>query len=370
MVNGMAEVAWPISVEPDAIGYHVYRATTLLTDEVPERLTDAPLPLMESVYGDDTVAPRRQYFYSVSVVDEAGNESERSNAVSVQVYDEVAPPAPTSVEAAAEPEGVRLSWVAERPADFLTFLIVRRASGEQRFRQINTDAITASEFVDGARLATSALTYGVMMVDSTRNISDTTFVEVTLVDSEPPMPATQIQALNRDGLRVMVRWNGSTSLDVEGYRLYRASSTDEDPVVVAETPASQKAYEDEAVRPGTTYTYFVTALDAADNESEALPSTPLLFKDFTPPAQVRGVQANLEGDNVQLQWEAVRSSDLAAYRVYTSSSATGQVEALDVDVPVGTAISVPQRQVEGWVRIAAVDTSGNEGRLSRAVRVR
>jgi hypothetical protein len=75
------ELSWAISPETDLAGYFVYRSDA---EEQPgERISTDMLP--SPTFRDISVLPGRRYFYRVSAVDRAGNESPRSAAVQADV---------------------------------------------------------------------------------------------------------------------------------------------------------------------------------------------------------------------------------------------------------------------------------------------
>jgi fibronectin type 3 domain-containing protein len=77
----VADLSWSINLETDLAGYRVYRSEqqgtrgSLITPEL------LPAP----AYRDTSVEPGHHYWYSVTAVDRAGNESEPSTAVAVDV---------------------------------------------------------------------------------------------------------------------------------------------------------------------------------------------------------------------------------------------------------------------------------------------
>ena len=77
----VVELSWSINVEPDLAGYRVYRNETegsrgqLLTSEL------LPTP----AHRDSSVREGHRYWYSVTAVDRAGNESAESLAVAVEI---------------------------------------------------------------------------------------------------------------------------------------------------------------------------------------------------------------------------------------------------------------------------------------------
>ena len=81
--NGRPEVdlSWSINVETDLAGYHVYRSEQQGT---PGQLVTPDL-LPSPAYRDTSVEPGHLYWYSVTAVDRAGNESAPSAPVAVEV---------------------------------------------------------------------------------------------------------------------------------------------------------------------------------------------------------------------------------------------------------------------------------------------
>ncbi|MGB6668531.1 MAG: fibronectin type III domain-containing protein [Candidatus Acidiferrum sp.] len=77
----LTDLSWSINLETDLAGYRVYRSEqqdsrgTLITPDL----------LLAPAYRDTSVEPGHRYWYSVTAVDRAGNESQPSAAVAVDV---------------------------------------------------------------------------------------------------------------------------------------------------------------------------------------------------------------------------------------------------------------------------------------------
>jgi hypothetical protein len=77
----LVDLSWSINLETDLAGYRVYRSEqqgtrgALITPEL----------LLAPAYRDTSVEPGRRYWYSVTAVDRAGNESDARSAVAVDV---------------------------------------------------------------------------------------------------------------------------------------------------------------------------------------------------------------------------------------------------------------------------------------------
>jgi hypothetical protein len=77
----LVDLSWSINLETDLAGYRVYRSEEQDTRGV--LLT--PDLLLAPAYRDTSVEPSHRYWYSVTAVDRAGNESDASAAVAVDV---------------------------------------------------------------------------------------------------------------------------------------------------------------------------------------------------------------------------------------------------------------------------------------------
>jgi hypothetical protein len=75
------ELSWAISPETDLAGYYVYRSEQ--PDAAGERLTRELLPA--PTFRDMSLVPGHRYYYRVTAVDRARNESSRSDAVSAEL---------------------------------------------------------------------------------------------------------------------------------------------------------------------------------------------------------------------------------------------------------------------------------------------
>ena len=75
------ELSWAISPEGDLAGYTVYRSDG--EDTLGERVSAEILP--SPTFRDISIKPGRRYYYRVSALDRAGNESPKSSAVQADV---------------------------------------------------------------------------------------------------------------------------------------------------------------------------------------------------------------------------------------------------------------------------------------------
>ena len=79
--SAYVELSWAISPEKDLAGYSVYRSD--VEGSPGDRVSTETLP--SPTFRDISVVAGRRYYYRVSALDRAGNESPKSSAVQVDV---------------------------------------------------------------------------------------------------------------------------------------------------------------------------------------------------------------------------------------------------------------------------------------------
>ncbi len=365
--SGLVEITWSTSVEPDAVGYYVYRAPRSVDPY--KGLHEDPIALLNTMFVDSTAQPGNRYVYTVTAIDSSGNESKKSRPAPALLEDHEPPTGVESltVEYMEDTGTVQLFWEhADPPSDFRTYMILRRAkerNGFGPFSQVNDSTVRARTFNDTG-LAKEGFPpgaffqYGVVAIDSATNFSDTALVIFQIPDLEPPEAPASFNALNNDGYRISLTWNASASNDVVNYNLYKNDS------LLARQAYDQRHYRDEEVTVGEEYIYEVSAVDSLDNESPRVSDT-ILMRDFSPPAQVRNLQAVNTDEGIRLQWEQVPNDDLEGYRIYQCDIPTGVYEMASEELVEENSWVDPDGETGTWYRVIAIDTSGNESNRSK-----
>jgi len=85
-----------------------------------------------------------------------------------------------------------------------------------------------------------------------------------LTPPERPTGLTVVPGVNR----VFLTWNENTERDLAGYHIYRATKSAKDYERLTERPLNRTTFSDETVKGGSHYTYAITAVDQAGNESK------------------------------------------------------------------------------------------------------
>jgi hypothetical protein len=166
--------------------------------------------------------------------------------------------APRGLQASDARNAVHLQWVADAPG----FRIFRRAGGEDDWVQIGES--TQASFDDQAIEYGKAWQYSVKSVRRAgENVQESDRSEpftFTPKDRFPPAVPAGLAAIA--GARTIeLVWDRVGDSDLAGYRVYRNGQKIADGLV---TPA----YSDPNVVAGTRYSYQVSAVDQAGNESE------------------------------------------------------------------------------------------------------
>jgi chitodextrinase len=212
-------------------------------------------------YQDTGLASGTTYAYSVEAFDAAGNTSAASTAVSATTTtpDTTPPTAPADLAATAtSPTQVTLSWTPSTDNVGVT--------GYQVFRngtQVGTTT-GATTYSDSGLTPATTYSYTVAAVDAAGNASAqsaaataTTFVQPP--DTTPPTVPTGLVVATTP-TSATLSWTASTDdVGVVGYHVFRNGVE----VGTATTPS----FQDTGLTASTTYSYTVSAFDAAGNES-------------------------------------------------------------------------------------------------------
>jgi hypothetical protein len=204
---------------------------------------------------------------SVRVAARAVSRGQRSNLTPpVSLTIKAPPPAPASVTASLEAGGVVLGW-AGGPA-----LVYRKKSGGAYDAPLDLKPTAGPAYRDASVAPGESWCYVVRAVAGTEPLVESvpsTEACVSVRDVFAPAPPTGVAALAAGGV-VDVSWSPSTEADLAAYRVYRSEGGE--PQKLAEVPATETRFRDQAAPVGPTYNYTVTAVDKDGNESA--PSAP------------------------------------------------------------------------------------------------
>ena len=230
--------------------------------------------------------------------------------------------------------------------------------------------VGSTSWFDTGLAAGSAHTYAVSAIDAAGNASaqtatiSKTTLNVAPIDVSLPTAPTGVAAASSVYNKATVTWTASTdNIAVTSYTISRNGS------VIAKVNGSATSFVDGTTVASTTYTYSVTATDAAGNASAAVAAPVVTTPAPTPPADTTAPSAPAalagtvkSGSEVDLTWSA--STDnvaVAGYKVYRDGSAVATVGSttwFDLGLATGSAHTY---------QISALDGSGNESAKSASI---
>ena len=252
---------------------------------------------------------------------------------------------------------VELSWTGSSDAE-------SGVSGYRIFRNGTLRSfVGGTTFSDTTVAAATSYTYTVRAVNgSLLESGDSNSLPVTTpaaVDTQAPTAPGSLRTDSVTTTTVALRWNASTdNVGVTSYRIYRGSTQI--------GTATGLTYTDNGLTQATSYSYRVTALDAAGNESN--PSSTLNVTtvdpgDTTPPSAPTGLQAGgATTTSVQLTWNpATDDRGVTGYRIYRNGAEVGtsaSTSYTDSGLTGNTSYTY---------RVSAYDAAGNESDLSSQI---
>ncbi|MDO8637748.1 MAG: FG-GAP-like repeat-containing protein, partial [Dehalococcoidia bacterium] len=212
-------------------GYLIYRNG----EAIPIAATD------QLSFTDTDLTPETTYSYTVSAIDNAGNESQKTASVSITTPappDITKPTVPTNLTAnAASPTKVDLNWTASTDNVAVTgYKLYRQQVGQPTCQTIGCDLLATvgnvTSYSDSSAAASTAYTYTVAAIDGAipPNESDQSSpVSVTTPappDITPPSTPTNLTATTPNPTTVNLSWSAATdNVAVVGYKLFRGQGS-------------------------------------------------------------------------------------------------------------------------------------------------
>ncbi len=352
-------LSWTASSDPSGIArYEIWRDGVKIADAAGNATT----------FVDSTISPATTYSYAVRAIDGANNASVFSNTASVTtpaVSDTTPPTAPANLVAtAAGSQSIVLNWNASTDAG-------SGLAGYRIFRDGTLIAEVVSSvltFSDTGLEPNTQYAYLVRAFDGDGNVSDDSNVTsaTTAADTTPPSVPTGLTATATGSQSITLDWNASTDTGGSGlaaYRLYREG------MLLTAVAAGTTSYTDPTVLPDTSYSYRVSAIDNAGNESTpsaaAGATTPADTVAPSPPSGLTAVPVG--ATRIDLTWNAATDtggSGLAGYRVFRD----GTEIASDVTALTYIDNTVAASTTYTYV-VRAVDNAGNVSGPSNSAQV-
>jgi len=223
--------------------------------------------------------------YAVRYVNAAGQRASFSNFLLIEPAASVSQPPVVAPSPEVSENAITVRWDAPlsnvdetRPANLLGYNVYRSngSQNEPAGTPLNARPINATSFAD------QSFTFGEEYVYVIRAVSlgtggepveslNSNAVTVKPLDTFPPAPPKGLTVVaSPTPLRVSVFFATNTERDVAGYDLYRSTDPDlpkKDWTKLNRDLLQRTTFQDEAVKSGQKYFYYVVAVDTAGNAS-------------------------------------------------------------------------------------------------------
>ncbi len=254
--SSQVNLTWTASTDNTAVaGYRVFRnggATPVAT-------------VSGTSYSDSGLTASTTYSYTVAAFDAIGNTSAQSSPaaeVTTQAADTEPPSVPAGLAGSAVSSSqINLSWSASSDNTSVTGYRVYRDGGSTPIA-----TVTGTSYSNTGLAANTAYSYTVAAFDAAGNASAQSSppLQVTTqsVDGESPSVPTGLSGTAVSSGQINLTWTASSdNIAVSGYKVFRNGAAA--PVATV----AGTSYSDTGLSASTTYSYTVSAFDAAGNNS-------------------------------------------------------------------------------------------------------
>ncbi|MBC8186154.1 choice-of-anchor D domain-containing protein [candidate division KSB1 bacterium] len=377
-------LTWAANTEQDLNYYKIYRSQTQnFTPTANDSFAAVFKP--NTSYVDNGVSNEQTYYYRITAVDQAGNESDFSGEASATPQDKTAPSTPQNLQATPGDQQISLSWATNSEPDLSYYKIYRSQS--QNFTPSANDSIAVvfkpnTSYIDNNVINGQTYYYKISAVDQAGNESNfSDEVSATpRADILPPDISLSLTSYNFENViqndteswGLAVKNIGQSQLVINkienSLSVFSASPTsctvnENDSLVItlSFTPTQQIIYRD-------------TFRISSNDPDEAVVQFIVMGQGVSSPKPLKplNLQAFSGDHKVTLIWKANTESNLSHYIIYRSLSQNFTPTSNDsLAIVIKPDTSYTDTDVINgqtyYYRISAVDSSGNESDFSDEV---
>jgi len=356
-------LTWNPSTAPDIVGYRIYRSTS--SGFIPDASNNIA-NVTTNYYTDTGLTDGVTYYYRIKAYDEVPNLGTASDEKSGIPSDTEAPPKITNliVDNPGTGNTLQLSWVASSAPDLAHYIVYRNGTA---VAYPTTNSYTDVGLIDGATYV-----YYITAVDEVPNEGEPSDNQSNIpTDEVPPEKVVNLQiTVDPEGEKLSLTWNASSAPDVQGYRIYRSTTSGFVPDALTNIAnVTTNYYTDTGLTDGITYYYRVRAYDEVPNLGTASDEKSGTPQDTVAPSKVIGVSIAVisTGNQLNITWTASTASDLAGYAIYRSTtsgfipSPSNNIANVTVNYYLDTGLT---DDITYYYRIKAFDEVPNMGTAS------
>lgn len=239
--------------------------------------------------------PETEGIYRILAIDLSDREI-ASQPIIVQLNDTVPPLKPQNLNGKVSPKGIaKIWWSPNTEKDLFGYQIYRANSDKEGFSLVNQTIIKDTIYSDTVSLSmlNKYIYYRVVAVDNHLNPADPVdTLRLKRPDVISPI-APVIEKFTISDTLVSFQWVNSPSEDVALSRLTRETPPDTIRTILIEWKPSTMltSWNDTTIKEGTSYCYFIEAIDDSENSSGKSCNLPLK----TPIPYIRPAIKNLRG---------------------------------------------------------------------------
>lgn len=232
----------------DVTSYRVYYGTS--SGEYTDSISTSELSVI--IPG---LSGSQNYYFSVVAFDDKGNRSPFSGEVTNT------PQIPIGFQVLPHQKSILLLWSANPDPDALGYNVYRKSSFETTYVKLNFDLITDTSFVDAAVWGDKTYHYKISAVD--RDGHESRFSVVKKCSLIPPAkPANFAIGAGKDF--ICLSWSPNQDEDIAGYNIYRSNYCCTNFMKMNDYIWKNNYYFDLSVLAGSSYYYYIEAVDTTD----------------------------------------------------------------------------------------------------------